>query len=80
MSKVIGIDLGKNSCSVAALDERGAVALRRRMRPGSIVEFAAKYAPDKKKRDKLERDLEAAVSEYLRKAKSRVMKEAKRMR
>ena len=42
---MIGIDLGKNSCSVAALDERGAVALRRRMRPGSIVEFAAKYAP-----------------------------------
>lgn len=42
---MIGIDLGKNSCSVAALDERGAVVLRRRMRPTSIVEFAAKYAP-----------------------------------
>ena len=42
---MIGIDLGKNSCSVAALDERGAVVLRRRMRPGSIVGFAAKYAP-----------------------------------
>lgn len=42
---MIGIDLGKNSCSVAALDERGAVVLRRRMRPASIIEFAAKYAP-----------------------------------
>jgi len=42
---MIGIDLGKNSCSVAALDECGAVVLRRRMRPGSIVGFAAKYAP-----------------------------------
>ena len=42
---MIGIDLGKNSCSVAALDERGAVVLRRRMRPASIVEFAAKYVP-----------------------------------
>lgn len=42
---MIGIDLGKNSCSVAALDESGAVVLRRRMRPGSIVGFAAKYAP-----------------------------------
>ena len=42
---MIGIDLGKNSCSVAALDESGAVVLRRRMRPGSIAEFVAKYAP-----------------------------------
>lgn len=42
---MIGIDLGKNSCSLAALDERGAVVLRRRMRPASIVEFVAKHAP-----------------------------------
>lgn len=42
---MIGIDLGKNSCSVAALDERGTVVLRRRMRPASVVGFAAKYAP-----------------------------------
>jgi transposase len=42
---MIGIDLGKNSCSVAALDELGAVVLRRRMRPASIVEFAAKHLP-----------------------------------
>jgi transposase len=42
---MIGIDLGKNSCSVAALDECGAVVLRRRMRPASIIGFAAKYAP-----------------------------------
>ena len=42
---MIGIDLGKNSCSVAALDECGAVVLRRRMRPASILEFAAKHLP-----------------------------------
>ncbi|ANI77930.1 Transposase for insertion sequence element IS1111A [Sphingobium sp. EP60837] len=42
---MIGIDLGKNSCSVAALDERGAVVLRRRMRSAGIVSFASKYAP-----------------------------------
>src|SRR5579859_8155607 len=42
---MIGIDLGKNSCSEAALDEQGSVVLRRRMRPTSIVEFAAKYVP-----------------------------------
>lgn len=42
---MIGIDLGKNSCSVAALDESGAVVFRRRMRPTRIVEFAAKYVP-----------------------------------
>ena len=34
---VLGIDLGKNSCSLAGLDDTGAVVLRRRMRPDSIV-------------------------------------------
>lgn len=42
---MIGIDLAKNSCSVAALGEQGAVVLRRRMRPASIAGFAAKYLP-----------------------------------
>ncbi|OCC23716.1 hypothetical protein MB02_11200 [Croceicoccus estronivorus] len=42
---MIGIDLGKNRCSVAALGERSAVVLRRRTRAGSIVEFAAQHAP-----------------------------------
>jgi transposase len=36
---VIGVDLGKNSCSLAALDGNGAVVKRRRMRPDSIVAF-----------------------------------------
>jgi predicted NBD/HSP70 family sugar kinase len=34
---IIGIDLGKNSCSLAALDGNGAVIKRRRMRPGSPI-------------------------------------------
>jgi len=39
---VLGIDLGKNSCSVVALDGAGAVVKRRRMRPESIPAFASK--------------------------------------
>ena len=38
---VLGIDLGKNSCSLAGLDERGAVIKRRRMRRESILAFTA---------------------------------------
>lgn len=33
---VLGIDLGKNSCSIVGLDQAGAVVKRRRMRPESI--------------------------------------------
>jgi transposase len=39
---VLGIDLGKNSCSVAGLDNSGAVIKRRRMRPESIAAFTDK--------------------------------------
>jgi transposase len=42
---VIGIDLGKNSCSLAALDEKGAVVKRRRLRPDSIPSFTKDLAP-----------------------------------
>src|SRR4051794_14840038 len=38
---ILGIDLGKNSCSVVGLDESGAVVLRRRMRRQTILGFAA---------------------------------------
>ena len=37
---VLGIDLGKNSCSIAGLDSNGVVVKRRRMRPESIAAFA----------------------------------------
>jgi len=36
---VLGIDLGKNSCSVVGLDDVGAVIKRRRMRLKSILAF-----------------------------------------
>src|SRR5215471_11672599 len=36
---VLGIDLGKNSCSLAGLDASGRVVLRRRMRRGSLESF-----------------------------------------
>ncbi|MEX0408860.1 IS110 family transposase [Aquibium sp. LZ166] len=42
---ILGIDLGKNSCSIAGLDGSGNVVLRRRIQPKSIVSFASKLAP-----------------------------------
>ena len=39
---VLGIDLGKNSCSIVGLDEGGAVVLRRRMRREGVVKLAVK--------------------------------------
>lgn len=41
----IGIDLGKNSCSVAAMDASGTIVLKRRMQPATIANFAAKLVP-----------------------------------
>lgn len=38
---VLGIDLGKNSCSLAGLDASGAVILRRKMTRERVVAFAA---------------------------------------
>jgi transposase len=40
--QVLGIDLGKNSCSLVGLDVSGRVVVRRRMRRESIVAFVAK--------------------------------------
>ena len=37
---VLGIDLGKNSCSLAGLDASGAVVLRRRTTREGVVTFA----------------------------------------
>jgi transposase len=39
---VLGIDLGKNSCSIVGLDEGGAVVLRRRMRREGVIKLAVK--------------------------------------
>jgi len=36
---ILGIDLGKNSCSLAGLDASGRVILRRRMRRSSLENF-----------------------------------------
>src|SRR5262245_26251476 len=38
---MLGIDLGKNLCSLAGLDQRGAVVLRRRLRRESVLRFTA---------------------------------------
>lgn len=38
---VLGIDLGKNTCSLAGLDINGAIVLRRRMMREAVIAFAA---------------------------------------
>ena len=42
---VLGIDLGKNSCSLVGLDDTGRVVLRRRLQRESVIKFAAGLAP-----------------------------------
>lgn len=42
---ILGIDLGKNSCSLVGLDTNGTVVMRRRMRRDGVLAFAAKLAP-----------------------------------
>ena len=39
---ILGIDLGKNSCSVVGLDSTGKVAMRRRMRRETVTAFCSK--------------------------------------
>ena len=40
---IIGIDLGKTSCSLVGVDTAGEVLVRRRMRRDTIVSFCSKY-------------------------------------
>ena len=42
---VLGIDLGKDSCSVAGLDASGAVVLRKRFRREEVIAFASGLPP-----------------------------------
>lgn len=42
---ILGIDLGKNSCSIVGLDASGAVIVRRRMSRDRVIAFAAKLEP-----------------------------------
>ena len=39
---ILGIDLGKNSCSVVGLDAGGKVVLRRAMRRETVIAFCSK--------------------------------------
>jgi len=39
---ILGIDIGKNSCSVVGVDAQGAVKLRRTMRRSTLVDFVGK--------------------------------------
>ena len=42
---VLGIELGKNSCSVVGLDDTGKVIMRRRLQRESVIKFAAGLEP-----------------------------------
>ena len=42
---ILGIDLGKNSCSVVGLDDGGRVVVRRRMHRASVIKFAGSLMP-----------------------------------
>src|ERR1700758_370795 len=42
---VLGVDLGKNVCSLVGLDASGAVVLRRRMKRETLIRLAAKMPP-----------------------------------
>jgi len=42
---ILGIDLGKNSCSIVGFDANGMAVVRRRMRRDGVIAFAAKLAP-----------------------------------
>lgn len=45
MIMILGIDLGKNSCSVCGLNADGKVVLHRRTQPKTIVSLASTLAP-----------------------------------
>ena len=42
---ILGIDLGKNSCSIVGRDANGSVVVRRRMRRDGVIAFASKLPP-----------------------------------
>jgi transposase len=42
---ILGIDLGKNSCSIVGIDANGTAVVRRRIRRDGVIAFAAKLAP-----------------------------------
>ena len=42
---ILGIDLGKNSCSVVGLDDSGRIVVRRRMHRVSVIKFASGLTP-----------------------------------
>ena len=42
---VLGVDLGKNVCSLVGFDASGAVVLRRRAKRETLIALAAKLSP-----------------------------------
>ena len=42
---VLGVDLGKNVCSVVGLDASGAVVMRRKVRRETLIALAEKLPP-----------------------------------
>lgn len=42
---VLGVDLGKNVCSIVGLDASGAVVMRRKLRRETLIALVAKHPP-----------------------------------
>jgi transposase len=42
---ILGVDLGKNSCSVVGVDAAGAVITRRSMRRQTLIDYVLKLQP-----------------------------------
>lgn len=42
---ILGVDLGKNSCSMVGVDERGTVIMRRSLRRQTLIDYVAKLPP-----------------------------------
>ncbi len=39
---ILGVDLGKTSCSMVGVDERGTVVMRRSLRRQTLIDYVAK--------------------------------------
>lgn len=42
---ILGVDLGKNSCSIVGVDAAGAIVTRRSMRRQTLIDYVLKLRP-----------------------------------
>ena len=64
---ILGVDLGKNFCSVVGVDMAGEVILRRSMRRPKLIDFIAQFQHHRRRtadRPKRRRSLSLPVRQY----------------